>query len=217
MDPTRGAFGEYGLPIAIIVVVIVLGRWAWRRLQRSPKWVLKRAVEKARKVNEQVRVEDLPHPVPEMEAARRHVVGMPDDQFEPESPRLRRRPTEASDDDHEAMLDARSAEAMARLRILEDNTDPKDPRMDYRRLDAFVRRCLFEFYEVRAFGETSSSVLSTLPESLPSHVIDTVGEILRVCELAELPRHRPTRSELRDLHSLAAEMIDAHARALQRR
>ena len=217
----RGAFGEYALPIAILAAAMVMGWWLWRWLRHSPRRALQRSVSKARQVNERVRTEHIPHPVPEMEAARDDVVGTPGSPFRPEtrvSPNGTRAANRTAREDtrEELLLDPRTEEALARLRALEERSDPKDPRTDYRRLDAFVRRYLFEFYGAKAFGLSSAGVLESLPQDITEGVVDYVGEILRVCELAELPRHRSSRSELWHLHQLAADMIVAHAPASSR-
>ena len=214
----RSSIGEYALPLAVVAVVTVLAWWLWRRLRRSPRWVLQRSVKKARRVNERVRPEHIPHPVPEMEAAQHDGIGPAGNPFE-SVPRTSRNTGERSrrsgrEEPRESLvLGPRSQDALDRLEALIEQLDPKDPRTDYRRMDAFVRRCLFEFYGVKAFGLSSTDVLESLSEGLAEGVVDTVGEILRVCELAELPRHRASRSELRHLGELASEVIVAHARA----
>ncbi len=218
----RSAVGEYALPLAIVAAVTVVGWWLWRRLHRSPRWALQRSVKKARRVNEQVRPEHIPHPVPEMEAAQHDGIGRVDNPFKSTSDSARTadertRRSGVEQPEEAPVLGPRAQDALDRLDRLTEHFDPKDPRTDYRRLDAFVRRYLFEFYGVKAFGLSSAGVLESLSEALADGVVDTVGEILRVCELAELPRHRASRSELRHLRDLASEMIVTDARAESRR
>jgi hypothetical protein len=108
---------------------------------------------------------------------------------------------------------AQTREAVERLALILSHPDDKDIRADYAKLDALVRRYLFDRYGVKAFSASAAALLDSLPQSLTDSVVDYAGEILRVCEVAQLRGRRPSRGELRQLCGLAYELIAGHGEA----
>ena len=203
---TAPSVGDFvGLLVAIVVVVAIawsVARWA----RKAPTRGVRAAVRKAKRLNEAFDGHDMPHPVPEMEMRRRAEAGPTADS------QLRVGRGSAGDGPARPAAggDAAAREAVDRLAHILSHPDEKDIRADYAKLDALVRRYLFARYGVKAFSATAASLLNSLPQDLTDSVVDYAGEILRVCEVAELRGHRPSRGELRHLCGLAYEFITGH-------
>ena len=211
----RLTVGDFLLPLFAILTLTALVGWAWRWFRR-PTRGLRREVRRARRFNEAFKDHEIPESVPEMELERRAEMPRP---IDPEGvPRRRRREPSEETEERTTELAGRHQEALERLERLHAEVNPKDPIVDYRRLDGFVRRYLFEFHGIAAFGQSAAAVVDRLlQQAAGSTVVDYAGEILMICELAELPRHRPSHRELHHLFGLAAEMIRRDARDAARR
>jgi len=213
-------FGDDALPMLLLIVVVLVGGYAWRRMMRSPTRGLRRALVKARRFNEEHRDMEFPYPVPEMRdefhvdpsATERP----PDGLSETTESHSRRRGHAA---EQPPLTDSLAQESLQRLARLRNDPDEKNPLNDYFRLDAFVRRYLMERYHIQTYGLSVSQVLDALPHDLTSGVTDYSGEILHLCELAQLRRFRPSRQELDRLFELTEAMIlnDARQHASGRR
>lgn len=205
MGPT---LSDFAVLLAAVLLVVAVGWSIVRWARKSPTRGLRAAVRRARQVNERFDGVSVPHPVPEMEARRRQASAV--------GPELEAavgtayNVSAASDDARPKAEDATARAALERLARLQANPDGKDIRGDYARLDALVRRYLFDRYGVRAFSSSATELLGALPQELTDSVVDYAGEILRVCEVAQLRGHRASRGELRHLVGLAYELVSGH-------
>ena len=193
------AVGDFVGLLAAVAIAVAIGWVVVRLVRRSPTRGLRAAVRKAKRVNEQFDDVSVPHPVPEMEA-RRTYTGV---RVEGERGPTLSRPTSVS----RKSRDGTASDALARLGRLRENPDGKDIRGDYAKLDTLVRRYLFDRYGVRAFSASATELLRALPQELTDSVVDYAGELLRVCEVAQLRGQRVSRGELRHLFALADELI----------
>ena len=192
------------LGVVAVVVVVVAGIWlAARWARRGPTRGLRAAVRKAKRLNERMVGESSPHPAPEMAARRRVEEADFAEPTHPAASRVSRGRTRSTSN----AMDARAQEAMGRLARILSDPDGKDIVGDYVRLDTLVRRWLFDRYGVPAFSVSAATLLNSLPQELTEGVVDDAGEVLRVCEVAQLSAHRTSRRELRHLCGLAYELI----------
>jgi hypothetical protein len=212
---------DFLMPLLATIGLLAAVAWAWRRHRRSPTRGLRRAVERARALNEHMKSHPLFRAAPETNEAApapnggRADPGLERASYAPtadghlSSPDAQRaaRPGESDSLD---LDDALALEELARLRR---ETEAQNVRAAYRRLDAFLRRYLFQRYDVKAFSVSAAALLRSLPQDITDGVVDYAGEILRICEMMELPHSRPSRAELQRLTDLAAEMIRNRARA----
>ena len=212
-DPRPTMLPSVGDFVALLAVVLVVAALAWsvaRWARKGPTSGLRAAVRKAKRLNDEMGGRDMPHPVPEMEMRRRA-----------DAAALDTRPRMTPDVDPHARASglsgedesAQAREAVERLALILSHPDDKDIRADYAKLDALVRRYLFDRYGVKAFSASAAALLDSLPQSLTDSVVDYAGEILRVCEVAQLRGRRPSRGELRQLCGLAYELIAGHGEA----
>jgi hypothetical protein len=202
--------------IGVVAAVLVVGAAAWlatRWARRAPTRGLRAAVRKAKRLNERLEGVPHPHPAPEMETRRRVEEGGIDEPPHRVGAPLAVRRTSPS----RGPIDARAQEAMGRLARILSDPDDKDMIADYVRLDTLVRRWLFDRYGVPAFSVSAATLLNSLPQELTDGVVDDAGEVLRVCEVAQLSAHRPSRRELRHPCGLAYELISGDDAASESR
>lgn len=199
---------DFVAPVVVLVCAAVVGWYFWERRPNAPMRGVRRAVRRARAFNEATRDAPMPTPVPEMDWETKASLN------ESVEPIDRSNPSKWSVAEAPAGLRRDWSAELWRLR---QEREGKSLVADYYRLDAFVRRYLFERYRIRTFGVGVAAILDSLPQDPMDAVIDYAGEVLRVCELAQLTRYRPTEGELDRLYELVDTMIRAASGARQAR
>lgn len=192
----RQATGDFMTSLWLLVVVGLASWWIGTRFFPSPTRSLRRAVNRARRFNQERRGMVYPHPVPEMQD---------ENPFAPERPERGASSAEGAPSSESRPLDLIATDALERLARLRNEPDEKNPVADYFRLEAWVRRYLAERYHIKAFGVSVAELLDALPQASP--VVDYAGEILHICGLAPFRRFRPSRTELHRLYDLAKAMV----------
>ncbi len=79
----------------------------------------------------------------------------------------------------------------------------------YDAIAMIIKRYVGEKYQIKILDATTGQILQVLPHDLTDIVVDHVGEILRMCDMVQLSRHRPSRSELDRTYRTAKEFLES--------
>jgi len=79
----------------------------------------------------------------------------------------------------------------------------------YDAIAMIIKRYVGEKYQIKILDATTGQILQALPHDLTDIVVDHVGEILRMCDMVQLSRHRPSRSELDRIYQTAKEFLES--------
>lgn len=111
----------------------------------------------------------------------------------------------------EKYADAQSLEALALREIHQAQILRSTGNITgyYEALSSAVKKYISEKYDIKdANSFTTSRILDSLPQDLTAGLVDHVGEILRICDMAKLKSHRPSRSDLDHIFAITKEFIE---------
>ncbi len=95
----------------------------------------------------------------------------------------------------------------------------------YKRADTAIRdyyasiACLMlqylgEKYQIKVHETTTAKILADVAAALTDSQLDYIGEILHTCDMVQLTRHHPTRSEQDDIYETARDFLEGQAKGL---
>lgn len=101
----------------------------------------------------------------------------------------------------------KSKEAEDEIAIAVEALNRGGPVEYCRCLASIVRRYLGRKYGIDAESMSTGEIISKLLPDLSNRDTDYAGEILRMCEMVQFYRYKPSRSELKHLLQLTRELI----------
>ena len=126
--------------------------------------------------------------------------------------RSRRRGPEATTDANlssEQESDTLESISLANLEQVSALREAGHIQQYYESIAMIIKRYVEEKYGIKTVDATTGQILAALPDDLTDVVGDHVGEILRMCDMVQFSRHRPTRAELSAMYQSTKEFLES--------